>query len=46
MMPAACIGEMTNAISGTASKAKPPNPPLETPVIRTEKTATPQKTGS
>ena len=38
---AACTGEMTRAINGTAATPRPPpNPPFEMPNIRTAGTAT------
>ncbi len=46
MMPAAWMGEMANDMSGTASNAKPPNPPLEMPVTSTETIATNTNQGS
>ena len=40
------MGEIANDISGTESKANPPNPPFEIPVIKTEIIATERNQGS
>jgi hypothetical protein len=39
------MGEIVRAISGTANKANPPNPPLEMPVMITAIMALTQKSG-
>lgn len=45
-IPAALTGEILNDRIGTAKSAKPPNPPLEIPVMMTAKTALIRNMGS